>query len=69
MDSVRSLLALGGRQVRPIVLLVTFVPLLQRQFRGRNIDLAYYFKGFIVPRYLDRTPWKLEYAEKEAVSL
>lgn len=72
MDCVRSLLALGGRQVWPILLLVTFVPLLQRQFSGRNIHFGLLFHGvwsmIIAPRYLDRTPWKLEYAEKEAVS-
>lgn len=44
MASLRSLPALGRRQVRPILLLVTFVLLLQRQFRGRNINFGLLFQ-------------------------
>lgn len=44
MASLRSLPALGRRQVWPILLLVTFVLLLQRQFRGRNINFGLLFQ-------------------------
>lgn len=64
MAGLRSLPALGGRQAWPILLVVTFVLLLQRQFRGRHINFGLLFQRvlsvIIVPRYLDRTPWKLE---------